>query len=256
MTSGRSIVALDFSNNQLTGELPYDVLHLPALYFLSIRGNKNMRSVTESEQDLRFTTDASFYPGGFYCIARDVGYQFLYDPQYYNYAGCICEPGTYGMPKSECQPCVEPIGNCPGGPSITWREGYYAVLNNTNDVQNATLLGFEFCGNPIYRCNPSSNCAFTPTKGFNCSNICGDGYTGFLCGACSVGFFRRGGRCYDCRWQWGILWIILVVFVLCSLFLLSVVGAVFNAIRYLAEKKLFPSFSFTFTCLLVCLELS
>lgn len=227
-------MVLDFSNNNFTGALTYDTLRILGLYYLSIRGNPLMRAQSIPTV-LQFTSSATFYSGQFYCFSLDIGYQFLYDPQYYNYEGCLCNPGFYGYPESGCLHCVA-LGYCPGGPNISWPVGYFPVLDQPDTPANASLKGFVSCYNPSDRCNPEGNCSFSPSNGFNCSNEgCLNGYDGYMCAGCQVDYFRRGNYCFQCkvhRVNWFVICIVAWILLLAA----GIFGGLMNAMGFLQNS--------------------
>lgn len=216
--------------------MTYDILHVVGLYYLSIKGNPEMRETTPTTSGVSFTNQATFYPNQFHCFSRDMGFQFLYDPEYANFSGCLCNPQFYGEPGDGCLGCL-PHGQCSGGEFIDWDRGFYPVFNASIFSPNATssssdMLGLVPCANPKDRCNPDKNCAFTPSTGVNCTTTCKPGYTGYRCAGCQEQFFKRGGACFKCSSQ-SAHWLIISAAAWGVLLLAGVAGGLMNALGYL-----------------------
>jgi hypothetical protein len=90
---------------------------------------------------------------------------------------CQCPSGKYGTVDSTTSTCANcPTGgDCPGGDVIRAAAGYYSSPSSSD----------------VFReCIPTDACAG--------DDGCTEGYTGFMCGSCDVGYYRSGETCESC----------------------------------------------------------
>eukprot|EP01094_Clydonella_sp_ATCC50884_P021924 TRINITY_DN4931_c0_g1_i4.p1 TRINITY_DN4931_c0_g1~~TRINITY_DN4931_c0_g1_i4.p1 ORF type:complete len:1496 (-),score=337.73 TRINITY_DN4931_c0_g1_i4:226-4713(-) len=193
----RPLSVLDVSVNDLEGSVPEEFFRMESLYFLNIKGNPRMRSLTSPpfpENPLIAHTQ----PGNFSC--RELlspGASFTFDHAYYNYTLCRCNEGYYGSPPHLCLDC--PLhADCPGGTSLSVHHGLWPVCEPEECGASSLLVGLEECAEEE-QCIPDGGCKYDFHLGLDehCE-LCEEGYHGRVCSHCAHGYYHRGEECFKC----------------------------------------------------------
>eukprot|EP00164_Ancoracysta_twista_P000935 GFYU01001224.1.p1 GENE.GFYU01001224.1~~GFYU01001224.1.p1 ORF type:complete len:1526 (+),score=391.82 GFYU01001224.1:213-4790(+) len=215
-----SIIAVDLSHNNYTGELADGYGGLRNLRVFKVDNNPNLRSLDFGLPTFLEADDKEILFGTYFCpvIEAKGQMQIEIDPTYYGYSLCTCKEGMYNIgPTGQLPNCVE----CPEGASCcNCKEvaGCYdstagscpldTLLNNMQDKGRACDVclwgarGVPFPKNGYFAVSQDEAVYLQCGAGGACrggpQSDCATGYTGWRCGKCVEGYYELSGECAAC----------------------------------------------------------